>query len=232
MGQTKSMLDTCSCDTGDDGMADLKPSSSAGTTKSDDGVWRPVNVHGRPASPSSPERGQTEADAVSPVSTPSSDDDGYQHGKALPEASAEATASTVAAAAAALREDHHLEPDAAGGLGLPGAAISGTNSVRAGDGGGGDGGGEVDGGEPPDERRHWVPDEAAPDCQRCGLPFSKLWRRRHHCRRCGSCVCDACSAGRAVLPGSVVRQRVCDLCFEASLHLQVQRITTPQRSRI
>ena len=44
----------------------------------------------------------------------------------------------------------------------------------------------------------WTPDTR--QCESCGKPFT--WRRRrHHCRFCGLCVCDACSTGRIKAPG-------------------------------
>eukprot|EP00505_MAST-04D_sp_SCG-Rhode-Island_P005816 Stramenopile-MAST_4_protein_5816 len=44
----------------------------------------------------------------------------------------------------------------------------------------------------------WTPDTR--QCESCGTPFT--WRRRrHHCRFCGLCVCDACSTGRIKAPG-------------------------------
>lgn len=69
-------------------------------------------------------------------------------------------------------------------------------------------------------RALWVPDELVNSCQRCGVEFNSLWRRKHHCRRCGACVCDTCSAKRCALPGSEARQRVCDLCFAAASRLR------------
>lgn len=44
-----------------------------------------------------------------------------------------------------------------------------------------------------------VPDGATPACMICGTYFRFLLRRRHHCRRCGACVCDGCSPHRLPL---------------------------------
>lgn len=47
----------------------------------------------------------------------------------------------------------------------------------------------------PSRRRQWQPDSANPTCHECTQAFT-VTRRRHHCRRCGHVVCDACSQGR------------------------------------
>ena len=36
----------------------------------------------------------------------------------------------------------------------------------------------------------WSPD--CDNCQRCSAPFT-ISRRRHHCRRCGLCICGTCA---------------------------------------
>ncbi|KAF3846798.1 hypothetical protein F7725_003876 [Dissostichus mawsoni] len=53
---------------------------------------------------------------------------------------------------------------------------------------------------------YWIPDRAAYKCMRCFKNFS-LIKRRHHCRKCGFLVCNACSKQRA-------RLRVCSLCHK------------------
>lgn len=49
----------------------------------------------------------------------------------------------------------------------------------------------------------WQPNEEAVECPICHRPFSFLFRR-HHCRKCGRVVCDACSPHRITIP----RQRI------------------------
>ena len=41
----------------------------------------------------------------------------------------------------------------------------------------------------------WVSDAATKTCFGCERVFA-VARRRHHCRRCGACVCDRCSGKR------------------------------------
>jgi hypothetical protein len=42
----------------------------------------------------------------------------------------------------------------------------------------------------------WTPDEDAPDCSGCGIPFKTSGPWKHHCRRCGKVICDNCSYER------------------------------------
>mmetsp|Transcript_25493 Transcript_25493/g.101596 ORF Transcript_25493/g.101596 Transcript_25493/m.101596 type:complete len:157 (-) Transcript_25493:982-1452(-) len=59
----------------------------------------------------------------------------------------------------------------------------------------------------------WTPDAAAPRCELCRKDFTVV-RRRHHCRKCGRCVCSECSPRvcfRPVFP-SPVPSRHCKAC--------------------
>ena len=59
----------------------------------------------------------------------------------------------------------------------------------------------------------WVADRYAPNCMRCQKAFG-VFVRRHHCRRCGLCVCGPCSRGKAVVPNwGDTPQRCCDHCI-------------------
>lgn len=50
-------------------------------------------------------------------------------------------------------------------------------------------------------------------CQCCGLAFTKIRRRRHHCRACGRVICEECS-GRAPLEFlNYAADRVCRTCY-------------------
>ncbi|XP_013392994.1 lateral signaling target protein 2 homolog [Lingula anatina] len=60
----------------------------------------------------------------------------------------------------------------------------------------------------------WVPDELAPHCTSCKVPFSFV-RRRHHCRNCGKIFCARCSPNSVPLPhyGHARPVRICNRCF-------------------
>jgi len=60
----------------------------------------------------------------------------------------------------------------------------------------------------------WVPDTDAPKCMRCEKQFTVI-NRRHHCRKCGAVVCNACSSKKYHLPAQSKKPlRVCDICFQ------------------
>lgn len=65
---------------------------------------------------------------------------------------------------------------------------------------------------------HWLSDAEVPACKRCSQRFT-AFTRRHHCRNCGSVVCNACSRGRtAILQLDFKRAvRVCNPCLELIL---------------
>ncbi|XP_010889719.1 pleckstrin homology domain-containing family F member 1 [Esox lucius] len=59
----------------------------------------------------------------------------------------------------------------------------------------------------------WIPDQASAICMRCSVAFT-VNRRRHHCRRCGFVVCNACSKERAIIEHiSSKPVRVCRPCL-------------------
>uniref|UniRef100_A0A3B3X8Y8 Pleckstrin homology and FYVE domain containing 1 n=1 Tax=Poecilia mexicana TaxID=48701 RepID=A0A3B3X8Y8_9TELE len=61
--------------------------------------------------------------------------------------------------------------------------------------------------------KSWIPDRVAQKCMRCLATFTAI-NRRHHCRKCGFVVCNACSKGRALIqhinPNKPLR--VCKVC--------------------
>merc|ERR1712224_371036 len=51
------------------------------------------------------------------------------------------------------------------------------------------------------------------ECEICKKAFNLFSRRPHHCRRCGRCLCSACSPFRWFFPGmSEKLERVCQDC--------------------
>lgn len=58
----------------------------------------------------------------------------------------------------------------------------------------------------------WVNDSAVKSCQVCDGRFSTLSNRKHHCRHCGSVVCQSCSP-KTIRLGSALDCRVCSLCY-------------------
>jgi small GTP-binding protein len=65
-------------------------------------------------------------------------------------------------------------------------------------------------------RKAWQPN--CKSCQLCTSQFG-LFRRRHHCRQCGSCVCVDCSPSRmrVKVAGYSRQQRVCYMCRNTAL---------------
>ncbi|CAE8695353.1 unnamed protein product, partial [Polarella glacialis] len=61
----------------------------------------------------------------------------------------------------------------------------------------------------------WTPDAEAPRCQLCRRDFS-FFVRRHHCRKCGRCICAECSPGESMRPlfdlGYEAPCRHCKVC--------------------
>jgi hypothetical protein len=66
----------------------------------------------------------------------------------------------------------------------------------------------------------WVPDEVVTNCQVCSQSFSFFFRR-HHCRRCGKCVCSSCAPDINTRPiiewGLDHPVRHCKLCYKSPL---------------
>lgn len=60
---------------------------------------------------------------------------------------------------------------------------------------------------------HWTPEDDASHCEICNVDF-KFWRRRHHCRLCGRCVCSKCSPSSCARPIGEVENvaRHCTQC--------------------
>jgi len=59
----------------------------------------------------------------------------------------------------------------------------------------------------------WVPDKEYESCMLCETKFTVV-NRRHHCRRCGKCVCGKCSGCSFLLDTTNAIERVCCPCFD------------------
>lgn len=66
----------------------------------------------------------------------------------------------------------------------------------------------------------WILDKNASECMVCARPFT-LFVRRHHCRRCGVCVCVRCAPAqntRPILEWNLKEPvRHCKLCYMSPL---------------
>uniref|UniRef100_A0A673C1U7 Zinc finger FYVE domain-containing protein 26 n=1 Tax=Sphaeramia orbicularis TaxID=375764 RepID=A0A673C1U7_9TELE len=71
--------------------------------------------------------------------------------------------------------------------------------------------------QPPDQppaRKDWVPDTQQHVCMVCQRERFTMFNRRHHCRRCGRLVCQACSERKMLVEGCLGEEvRVCDQCY-------------------
>ena len=64
----------------------------------------------------------------------------------------------------------------------------------------------------------WVPDTDVVSCCGCQAKFG-LFRRKHHCRRCGLVFCNSCAGRFCSCPdiGIPEKVRVCDNCFSVKI---------------
>ncbi len=64
----------------------------------------------------------------------------------------------------------------------------------------------------------WAPDSYSPNCMLCSKKFS-LFFRKHHCRKCGKCVCNECAPSNNSRPikewGYSEPVRHCYECFKS-----------------
>uniref|UniRef100_A0A1A7X669 Zinc finger FYVE domain-containing protein 26 n=1 Tax=Iconisemion striatum TaxID=60296 RepID=A0A1A7X669_9TELE len=71
--------------------------------------------------------------------------------------------------------------------------------------------------QPPDQppaQKDWVPDTQHDVCMVCRRERFTMFNRRHHCRRCGRLVCNACSERKMPVDGCPEEEvRVCDQCY-------------------
>lgn len=64
----------------------------------------------------------------------------------------------------------------------------------------------------------WAPNSVDTRCHVCSKPFSKLFRRKHHCRQCGKLSCDPCSNIKDFVSGYQDKKvRICTMCNAANI---------------
>ena len=73
----------------------------------------------------------------------------------------------------------------------------------------------------------WVSDQDRLSCAACTAEFG-LFVRRHHCRRCGTVACGACSARARVLVARAPPVRVCVRCDAELARLERTPPARPQ----
>eukprot|EP01130_Rhizamoeba_saxonica_P003670 TRINITY_DN1529_c0_g1_i1.p1 TRINITY_DN1529_c0_g1~~TRINITY_DN1529_c0_g1_i1.p1 ORF type:complete len:895 (-),score=222.87 TRINITY_DN1529_c0_g1_i1:23-2671(-) len=63
----------------------------------------------------------------------------------------------------------------------------------------------------------WTPDKQVKNCELCNKKFTSV-KRKHHCRKCGKCVCQSCSDFKMIIPeiNEKKKKRVCEICFNDS----------------
>ncbi|BFU25671.1 Rho guanine nucleotide exchange factor, putative [Entamoeba histolytica HM-1:IMSS-B] len=71
----------------------------------------------------------------------------------------------------------------------------------------------------------WVQDTQ--NCQVCGAKFTTLFRK-HHCRKCGLCICSNCSKQTIIINGK--KERVCDSCANNNKKLGESTLTEQNSS--
>eukprot|EP00927_Polykrikos_kofoidii_P061955 TRINITY_DN56775_c0_g1_i1.p1 TRINITY_DN56775_c0_g1~~TRINITY_DN56775_c0_g1_i1.p1 ORF type:complete len:503 (-),score=50.62 TRINITY_DN56775_c0_g1_i1:40-1500(-) len=65
-------------------------------------------------------------------------------------------------------------------------------------------------------------EEDADSCGVCSISLGKRYfRRRHHCRLCGRCVCGQCSPSNILVDGKL--QRACNLCVQEAQQIPALR---------
>ena len=73
-------------------------------------------------------------------------------------------------------------------------------------------------GKPDADGSHWVPDRVVNRCMICGSSFN-IFFRKHHCRKCGKCVCANCAPADNTKPilelGLKEAVRHCKECYRS-----------------
>jgi len=76
------------------------------------------------------------------------------------------------------------------------------------------------------EPARWVPNDRIKSCTICKKKFN-VFRRKHHCRQCGSLVCGACSPDKDYVSGfQDTKKRMCRYCLGNKSKRVQERSTT------
>ena len=77
-------------------------------------------------------------------------------------------------------------------------------------------------------KKNWTPDQLVSDCMVCNTAFT-FFRRKHHCRECGSVICNNCSKWRQSNSPSGEKSllRICKSCNTTSPRRTSDAFTTP-----
>ena len=77
-------------------------------------------------------------------------------------------------------------------------------------------------------KKNWTPDQMVSDCMVCNTAFT-FFRRKHHCRECGSVICNNCSKWRQTSSPSGEKSllRICKSCNVTSPRRTSDAFTTP-----
>lgn len=71
-------------------------------------------------------------------------------------------------------------------------------------------------------RAGWIENSLQNECSICKSTFT-MFRRKHHCRRCGELVCHPCSPHTGVVKGYSGQVRICECCHQLSVRKKSER---------
>ncbi len=75
------------------------------------------------------------------------------------------------------------------------------------------------------DKTSWKKDNSSDVCSTCHDPFSKAWKWKHHCRKCGELVCDSCSKERVTIAFVGGNLRICDTCYKMKTFMEWAKLS-------